>query len=468
MRVIDLYHRLPHRGRSWAATLRGSYLRRYRYGKETSSLIADALARDSWSAEDWERWRSPTLSQLLKRAVERVPFYRDYWRKRPGDGWQDLANWPILSKQTVAKAPRRFVADDCNPRRMFKVHTSGSTGTPLTLWRSRQTTRRWYALCEARQQTWWQLTRDDRSAMLGGQLVVAARRSKPPFWVWNSSMRQLYLSSYHIDADSVASYVDAIKRYRARYLLGYPSALAAIARLGLELGLESPPLELCIANAEPVFDWQRQVIELFFSAPLSETYGSAELVAAASQCPEGTLHLWPEVGYLEIIADDRDEPVPPGETGRLVCTGLLNTDMPLIRYEIGDRGVLPANIVPCACGRRLPALAKIEGRLDDEIVTPEGRHVGRLDPIFKAELRIREAQIVQTSPAAVELRVVPAAGYGDQDRATLLSGLRQRLGETMELSIIEVERLPRNAAGKLRAVVSALDRDTILALQTKE
>ncbi len=456
MTALDFYHRLPYRGRSLAASLRGLYLRWWRYGAATPRLTAEALERERWDARAWRSFHAEALAALLERAVSRVPYYRRLWQGRPRGEWQELANWPILTKETVRRDPRAFLADDRDPRGMFAEHTSGSTGSPLTLWWSRETAHRWYALVEGRLRAWHGLTRHDRWAIFGGQLVAPAAQRRPPFWVWNAALRQLYLSSYHLEPGTAEAYLDAMARHRVRYLLGYASAMAALAGLAEEQGLEAPRLEVALSNAEPLYPHQRAAIERVFRCPVRDTYGAAELVCAASECPQGRLHLWPEVGVLEVVADGADEPVPPGETGRLIATGLLNADMPLVRYESGDRGALAEPGAECLCGRGLPVLERLEGRLDDLIVTPEGRRVGRLDPVFKADLPVREAQIVQENRERVVLRVVPAQGYGPGIADGLEERLRQRLGPSMEIAVEEVDHLPRGAAGKLRAVVSRL------------
>ncbi len=55
--------------------------------------------------------------------------------------------------------------------------------------------------------------------------------------------------------------------------------------------------------------------------------------------------------------------------------------------------------------RRLPVLEALD-RLDDVVVTPDGRRVGRLDAVFKADLPIREAQILQSDPAHLAAKTV--------------------------------------------------------------
>jgi phenylacetate-CoA ligase len=207
-----------------------------------------------------------------------------------------------------------------------------------------------------------------------------------------------------------------------------------------------------IANAEPVFEFQRDAIVRAFGCPLRETYGSAEKVIAAGECESGRLHLWPEVGVVEVM--DGGAALPAGRCGDLVCTSLLDSDMPLIRYRTGDRGSI-GDDGPCACGRTLPALASIEGRADDTVVTPDGRRVGRLDPVFKAGLPIREAQIVQDAPDHIRVRYVPDAGFTAASSRQIVRRLRDRLGD-MRVTLEPVDAIPRGANGKFRAVVSSI------------
>lgn len=459
MKWRELYYRLPYPGRCLAASLRGYFLDRWRYGAATPRLVEEALARESWTNVEWQDFQSGALAAALERAVRRVPFYRRLWSRRTGDP-RRLADWPVLDKESVRNDPRAFLVDGLDPRRMLLEPTSGSTGTPLTLWRGRRTSIAWYALVEARMRRWNGVARTDRWAVLGGQLVVPPSARRPPYWVWNAASRQLYLSSYHLAPGTVADYLRAIERAQVTYLLGYASALSALARLAEEEGLMAPRLRVALSNAEPLYAHQREAITRVFGCPVRDTYGTAELAGAASECKRGNLHLWPEVAVTEILDDD-GTPVAPGLPGRLVATTLLNTDMPLVRYEIGDRLSLAPGDWRCSCGCRLPLIGSIEGRLDDVLVTPEGRRIGRLDPVFKGDLPIREAQIVQETRTRVEMLVVPAAGYSPRTRTELGERLAERLGPSMDVEVREVERLERGRAGKLRSVVSQLPREEV-------
>jgi phenylacetate-CoA ligase len=336
---------------------------------------------------------------------------------------------------------------------MLHEHTSGTTGTPLDLWSKRETVRTWYALCEARWRWWYGVSRHDRWAIVGGQLVVPIWQRRPPYWVRNTALRQLYLSAYHLSANSAAQYADALRRFRPRYLLGYTSGLAALAQLTGATALEALGLQVVVANAEPLDDHERAEIRRAFGCPVRETYGMSEQVAAASECEAGKMHLWPEVGVLEVL--DGTERVQAGVPGAFVCTGLLNPDMPLIRYQLGDRGAVAAD-VPCACRRGLPRLAHVEGRADDVLYMADGRRIGRLDPVFKSQLGIREAQIVQESLGQIRVLVVPASTAGSVDRASIASRLRARVGDDVEVLVVMVDAIPRTSNGKFRAVLCQL------------
>jgi phenylacetate-CoA ligase len=396
---------------------------------------------------------------MLRRAAEHVPYYRRLWERRRAAGDhaspERLESWPVLSKQAVRADPRAFVDDGCDFRSLRHEHTSGTTGTPLSLFQSRETVRTWYGISEARIRHWNGLDRRDRWAIFGGQLVVPVERARPPFWVWNAGLRQLYCSSYHLAPGNVEAYVDALRRHRVRYVFGYASSLHSLARLAAERGIALPAMRVAIANAEPIYSYQREEIGAAFQCPVRETYGMAEMVAAASECGEGSLHAWPDVGVAEVLHDEDDSPAAPGESGRLVATGLVNREMPLIRYDVGDRVRFApeSRACACACGRRLPILEQIEGRSDDVVVTPDGRRVGRFDPVFKADFPIREAQIVQEAPDRLVVSVVPASGWLPEHAEDLRRRVAMRVGGSMTVAVESVEGIPRTKAGKFRAVV---------------
>ena len=154
MNRLDIYHRLPYALRVFSASMHGYYLHWWRYGRETERLVEEALQRDTWTADQWKKWQEERLAIILHRAATKVPYYRDQWQKRRASGdkasWEYLENWPILEKQTVGQFSEQFIADDKKSHKMYVDHTSGTTGTPLKIYLSRETIHQWYALYEAR------------------------------------------------------------------------------------------------------------------------------------------------------------------------------------------------------------------------------------------------------------------------------------------------------------------------------
>ena len=468
--LLKIYHRLPSPLRSVAASLRGLYLRSWRYGPETDRLVEEALERETWTVDRWKIWQEERLAYVLHRAATQVPYYREQWavRRRGGDkaSWEYLENWPILEKEPVRQNPRAFVADDCDVRQMFHEHTSGTTGKPLHLWWSRKTVRDWYALSEARILSWNGVSRHSRWGMIGGQLVTPVSQRRPPFWVWNKGLNQLYMSSYHVAPDLICTYLDAISRFRVTYLYGYTSSLYALAQGLLQSGRQDICLAVAITNAEPVYEYQRATIAKALNCPVRETYGMAEIVATASECTSGRLHLWPEVGVVEAFEDGR--PVPCGTSGDLVCTGLLNEDMPLIRYRVGDRGALMdmANREACLCGRALPILGSMDGRIGDVLYMRDGRRVSRFGGVFNGSLAIHEAQIIQETFDCVRVNFVPTPAFTVDHENTIVERLKARMGN-VKVVLSPMTEIPRGPNGKFRLVICKLSDEDRMKIESQ-
>lgn len=447
-----VFARSPYPLKVLAVGTRGLVLRRQRYGRGAEARVADVLARDHWSADTWLAWQDERLARVLAHAAGHVGFYRTWFAGHPGLDPSELSAWPVVTKRDLQRSPADFVADDA-PGRRLEDHTSGTSGTPLTVISSRAGLRSWFALYEARARRWHGVSRHDRWAILGGKMVATASRSRPPYWVWNPGLRQLYLAANCLSARTVPDYVQALARYRPTHVVAYPSSLAYLARVALDAGFRGDGPRVVIANAEPVLPAHREVIEAFFDCPVRETYGMAEMVMGASECEAGTMHLWPEAGLVEALDED-DRPVPPGEVGRLVATGLVNDTMPLVRYDVGDRGRAPQVGHSCGCGRPLPVLPTVEGRAQDMIQTPAGGRVFWVNPVFH-DLPVAEAQVVQETLDSLRVVVVPGPGFAPATVGTIQERMHRRVGP-MAVVVEQREFIERGPSGKFRPVVSLL------------
>lgn len=163
------------------------------------------------------------------------------------------------------------------------------------------------------------------------------------------------------------------------------------------------------------------------------------------------MHMSADVGVFEIL-NENGSSCEPGEVGNVVCTSFLNGAQPLIRYRLGDRAVWSTER-RCGCGCRFPVLGRVDGRCDDIVMLDDGRHLGRLDPIFKTELPIREAQVIQESFGKFMFVIVPAKGWAGSHERALRRQARSFLGD-VHIKVEYVDQIPRDASGKFRAVVS--------------
>jgi phenylacetate-CoA ligase len=300
----------------------------------------------------------------------------------------------------------------------------------------------------------------DPHLTFGGRMVVPFRVSDPPFHRQDASLHQTLFSLYHMSEENLPAYVEAIHNAEARYAQGYPSSLHLVARALLAAGrpLARGRLKAIFTSSETVLASQRRAIEAGFGAPLLDRYGASEFAVSMTSCGAGSLHVDMEYCVVEV---EVQEETPEWARGPLLVTGLANRATPLIRYRIGDIGTRRKR--PCPCGRAGDAFLSVDGRVEDYVVTPDGRIVGRLDHVFKDLTDIAEAQIVQTAKDRIVVSVVPLPGYSEASERALLRELHARLGHDMAMRVERVGSIPRQANGKLRAVKSLLP-DPRLAL----
>ena len=452
-RRLQRFQRLPYAAKVAVAGAQGLRLRAWRYGPGSEALVEAVLERDTWTEDHWQAWQGERLATVVAHVANAVPHHRAWFAAHPDHDPTRLADWPITTKADIRADPAGFLADDA-PRRRYRDQTSGTSGSPLVIHTSRPDLRAFFALHEARTRRWHGVSRHDRWAILGGQMVAPPERSKPPYWVWNPGLHQLYLSTHNVTPATVRAYAAKLRAFGPTHLVVYPSSAAFLAKLALDQGERAHGPRVVITNAEAVTDEQRTLLEAFFGCPVRETYGMAEMAAAAGECEAGTLHLWPEAGLVEVV-DDEGTVVADGEAGRLVLTGLTNDTTAFVRYEIGDRGRAPQWGVACPCGRALPVLPPIEGRNQDLLVTRDGGRQFWINPVFYG-LPVVEAQVVQERIDLLRVRVVPADGFGTDAEATIASRLQDRLGD-VTVTVEVTDAIERDANGKFRPVVSLVD-----------
>ena len=447
-----------------AISLWGYLWKSERLGGRFSEYVDDFRSRDKWDSEQMEAYLTRLLRQVILRAFYSVPYYREQWANLglatvdlERMNLQHLAELPVTPKAAVRDRPWDFV-DPATPRRfLHRYLTSGSTGTPVTLFCTNDGHRRFVAAREARSFGWANTSIRQPRSMIGGRLVVPKAASCPPFHRYNLAERQIYFSAFHISPKNMPYYVAALNRYRPMVLTGYAYSHFALAQMMLADGcrLDYEP-DALILSSEKLTREMKETIQEAFHARAFEEYGAVENCLLATECHEGRLHVSPDFGIVEIV-DERGRNVPPGVPGRILCTSLLNEAQPLIRYEIGDLGTWDSE--PCPCGRNhLPVLKEIVGRLEDVVVGPDGRRLVRFHGIFVGLPNVIEGQVVQSSLKDFEVRLVGRQGLGLRDEQVIRQRFTERLGD-VTVCIEKVGSIPRSERGKFRAVVSHLGKN---------
>jgi phenylacetate-CoA ligase len=280
-------------------------------------------------------------------------------------------------------------------------------------------------------------------AYVSGHPVVPIDQKQPPFWRVDRVEKRLLCSSYHLAPQNLAHYIEALAKFSPDFVHGYPSSLYVLARHMIAHPAQEVRPRAVFTASETLLEFQRAAIEQAFGAKVFNWYGNSEMTCNIVQCAAGSLHYRTDYGVLELLDD-----------GTMVCTGLNNRAMPLIRYRVGDRATARDGACPCGCA--FPLIERIEGRIEDYVRTPDGRYVGRLDHLFKDVHHVREAQIVQEQLDQITLRVVRADDYSPQDERTILAEAQQRLGGAVQVRFEYVDAIERTAAGKFRFIISLL------------
>jgi len=450
---MEVYWRLPVYLQEKMLALYARKLDQLYFGAGYDEAVAHCKQMQNWSGADIEAWQDHELRNILKIAATKVPYYQAKWKTVQWESIHSssqLSLLPLLDKQIIRQHEEQFLVEGLNRKKLLVDSTSGTSGTALRIYKSPTMLPKYWAAYEVMTRNIAGVTCHTPWAMMGGRPIIAGGTLEPPFWRFNTLWSQLYLSSYHVSEKTAPYYVEAIRSYDSQWLTGYGSVIAALADSARRNGISSLPLRAVIVSGDTLLPGMRTIIEQFFQCPCYDHYGQSESVCMAMECTYGQKHLIPMIGIVEIVRDD-GSPCAPGEVGEVVATSLLNDAMPLVRYQTGDYAAWGKE-KPCLCGNPNRTLTKLEGRVDDFLLTSGGRRIGRLSTALKGSPTIHSAQIVQDRPGHGFLLVRPSNGYQAAHGASVVDDILSRIG-SFDLELIEVTEIPKTIRGKTRLVV---------------
>ncbi|HNU41170.1 MAG TPA: hypothetical protein PKH83_01670 [Cyclobacteriaceae bacterium] len=456
-----LYNYLPVGAQNLAISVFGYTWKQRRFGGEFSLALKEFKDRENFTGEQWCDYTTVQLQKLLLHAVDTVPFYKESFKQLGISrsalakfSLSDISKLPFLEKNDLRKFGTSTLLSHVREKGGEFFPSSGSTGTPTQILFSYPMHQRWSAGFEARIRHWAGVDRFTPRGTIGGRRVVPDGYAQAPFYRYNFIEKQVYFSAYHISAEHARNYLEGIVRHRVQYMTGYAMSNFFLARFLEEKNLEVPPLKAVITSSEKLTDAMRETFKRVYQCKSFDSWSGLEACGLVSECEQGSLHISPDLGLVELL-DDSGNPVKPGEVREVVCTGFVNYDQPLIRYRIGD--LMRLGDKPCTCGRAMPVIKEIIGRIEDTVVGKDGREMVRFHGIFINLPNLIEAQIIQHTLDEFEIKVVTNGRWTSEEAATITKRMISQLGD-IRLHINQVDALVRNPSGKFPAVISHVKR----------
>lgn len=436
----------------------GRQWQKRRFGGVYPAEYKAAKKRESFTTEQWQAFQQEQLTKILMHAYNEVPYYRSAFKEKGIDfsaikkiSPETINCLPVLTKEDLRKfGTTELLTQKREPHGAFFA-SSGSTGTPTQILFSHAMHQRWTAIFENRVRNWAGVGSNIPRGMIGGRRVLPGAENKAPFHRYNIFEKQVYFSAYHISAGNAPHYAKAIKKYGVEYMTGYAVSNYLLACFFDELTIELPQLKCVITSSEKLTPAMRDMFAKVYHCKTYDGWSGVEACALVTECEHGSLHISPDAGLIELL-DDNMQPVKPGEAGNVYCTGFLNYDQPLIRYDIGDTMILGET--HCTCGREMPVIKEIIGRQEDVIIGVDGRKMVRFHGIFNGLNSVKQAQVVQESLDEIVLKIV-VVYHDEKEKEIMKQRVQSQLGN-IKVIIEEVESITQTANGKFKAVVSKL------------
>ncbi|MDD5758388.1 MAG: phenylacetate--CoA ligase family protein [Desulfobulbaceae bacterium] len=433
-------------------------------GAEGVSLLAllYQLEQSQWqSPEDLLDLQLKQATIMLDFAKQTVPYYQKTLKQlslRTGkpislQQWREL---PILTRQHVQEAGNLMVsaAIPADHGKKASLQSSGSTGKPLTSWQTEVSQTFFHALT-MRNHLWHRRDFSKKFTAIRVSNTLKPGESKANA-SWGPATAMTVetgpAATLHINTD-VKQQAVWLMEQRPAYLLSFPTNLHALATFFLENGNSLPGLEQVIAYGEVLSPETRLLCREAWQVEVKDMYSAMEVGYMALQCPDHEhYHVMAENIMVEVI-DENGHPCLPGELGRVVLTPLHNFAMPLVRYEIGDYAEVGS---PCPCGRGLPVIRRVVGRVRNMLILPTGEErwpvmnskaVSSIAPIL-------QLQMVQHSLHAVEVRLVVKRAIDQTEEAQLKGVIIDTLGYPFELKFTYMDEISRNRGEKFEEFIS--------------
>lgn len=438
---------------------RGYASARLTYNHELRQSLAWFRANNKRDPETLRSWQVQQLAILLAHSREYVPYYRELFAHLDRDVFQmaspsEFSRLPLLTKQDIRDNLDSLIAENISKNGLIRSGTGGSTGIPVSFYRDASYMRvaaalKWrnvmwagWRFGDARVKIWGSAFDLKSSAQLQNRMIQ---------WLINEET----YPAFDMSEENMRLWFERIRTTRPAFIEGYTNPLVGFARYVHESKerLDNLGIKGIINAAETLYESQRSYLEDVFGCRVYNRYGGRELSDIAHECQHGTLHICDDWVYVEVV-DDFGMPVPAETSGQIVLTGLHNKAMPFIRYAVEDVGALMPENYSCPCGLPFRALARLEGRIQDLIVLPQGGYVaGEIFPHLFKDFAIDRFQVVQHTKSSVEVKLVTRPQFSLENQGYILEKLKAYLPQ-VDIVLNFVDDIPASSSGKFRFTIS--------------
>lgn len=429
--------------------------------KHATVAIREAMDDSQWwPAEKLEAYRVQRLRRLLTAAASDVPYYRDAFAAIGFDpqtvtSLADLQRLPLLSKAIIRAEGERM--QSARAQGLARCNTGGSSGEPLIFYIGNERVSHDVA-AKWRATRWWGVDIGDPEVVVWGSPIELGTQDRVRA-LRDKLMRTELLPAFAMSETQLDAFVERLRVVRPAMVFGYPSAISLIATHAGKRGvaLDDLGVKVVFVTSERLYEHQRATIAAAFGCPVANGYGGRDAGFIAHQCPSGGMHITAEDVIVEII-DEQGRVQPPGVSGEVVVTHLATPDFPFIRYRTGDVATLGESA--CACGRGLPLLEEIQGRSTDFVVAADGTvmHGLALIYVLRDIPEISKFKIIQRTQHDILVQVVADERYGAASAQRIASGLKARVGQSVDIAIERLAEIPPEKSGKHRYVTSLVVR----------
>lgn len=412
---------------------------------------------DNWTIEQIGEYQLSELKRIAQWAFDNTPGYRrsfERHRVNPSDlsKLEDISRFPFITKDEIRDDLEEY--STAFPGR-FYVTTGGSTGVPTGMYRDPVSFAKEQA-SKAHQYTRAGWREGDKQIVFRGLQIDSPDRTE-----FVEEFNELRCSTYEFGTSQMEVYRQKALEYLPDWIRCYPSSGYVFAQYLRESGKPFPLIKGILCSSEQLYDFQKEAFRQVFGeqARIFVHYGHYEMAVLAGFCEyTDDYHVLPQYGYVELL-DSNDKPVTKyGEVGEIVGTSFIMHATPFFRYRTQDLAVYAG--VGCEkCGRPYQIWKRIEGRLQELIITSSGRLISTsmLNMHDRTYQHIKQFQFHQRKVGNVIFRFVAKSSFNKDAEHEIRNSLMNKLGADVELVLESVANIPLTSRGKHRLLIQDLD-----------